>query len=113
MRGWWIAAVGLLGCGGSLEEEDNFIEQAAIENCRISEKCYLAGYLESYSDMDDCIDENIEDFEDLADFFDDIDCDYDPDGARDCIDALREAMTCEDNDLEDAYEACFEDSYDC
>ena len=52
--------------------------------------------------------------EDQSDFLDDIGCDYEPDNAPDCIDALKEAgRTCEENDLEDMFEACYEDLYDC
>lgn len=102
----------LVGCG-SYEDEDHFIERAAVEQCKVTRKCYLAGYLDEYSDMDDCVDETQEYFEDLADLADDFDCDYEEDKAAECIDAIKQSISCEDDDLEDAYEACFEDVYDC
>lgn len=104
---------GLVGCK-SYEDEENFIDKAAKESCDLNRKCYYAYYVEEFSDHSDCIDETIDDLEDQSDFLDDIGCDYEPDNAPDCIDALKEAgRTCEENDLEDMFEACYEDLYDC
>ena len=110
-----MIVVGLLwavACGGEPEEEQ-FIERASAESCSFTERCYLANYLDEYSDREDCIDEQIEANEDAADFFDDIGCDYEADKALECLDALRQAgNTCDDGDIEDFVEACAE-VYDC
>jgi len=107
-----LAYGGLVGCG-SYEKEEVFIEKVAKEACDLNRKCYYAYYLDEFSDHNDCVDETIEDYEDLSDFFDDIDCDYEPDQAAECVDAVRKASkTCEENDLEDVDDAC-EDVYDC
>jgi hypothetical protein len=112
-----LAIVGLgygtLTACASFEKEENFIEAISKESCDLNRKCYYAYYLDEFRDHNDCVDETINDYEDLSDFFDDINCDYDPDAARDCYDAVKRASkTCEDNDLEDVDDAC-SDVYDC
>jgi len=103
----------LAGCG-SYQKEENFIDRVAKESCDLDRKCYYAFYVNEYSDYGDCIDEKVEDLENLSDFLDDIDCSYDPEGALDCVAALKQAgRTCDDGDLEDASEACTDDIYDC
>lgn len=94
-----------------VNNEDAFASSSAKAGCRALQKCSLAGFLEEYRDMADCVDERTDDNEEFNEIADDRGCDYDEDEAKNCIDALLEyASTCEDaDDIADECEKVWDD----
>lgn len=91
-------AVTVVGCGGD--------RSTARKWCKAYQECEKAAFEEQYSSMQDCIDEGVEDLEDLED-----------DTDKDCAAAYRKMLECgakayrQDCDLEDSYDEC-EDEYE-
>ena len=93
-------------------DEDSLPAQYAGPICKNLQRCER-GYFESeYSDMADCRDEVADNLEDLVDYADDQDCDFDEDEAKECLQSIN-SVSCEDwyegdasDDCEDVFEGC-------
>ncbi|MCB9778908.1 MAG: hypothetical protein H6742_10125 [Alphaproteobacteria bacterium] len=110
-----LAAVTFLsGCSllGAPVDEDNFGEQYATLSCKVTKKCFRGNFEYLYDgDINDCIDENMDLYEEAEDYFNDADCNFDDGKAEDCLADLREAE-CGDyadpDEQENLYENCNE-----
>ena len=101
----WLLAVALVGCGGEIKEKDWGAEYGQAV-CEAYDECLRSYFLENYSDIEDCVDEYEEEYG--ADAYDD--CDFDPEEARECIDAMKDfAKSCEYVDISDECD----DVWDC
>ena len=101
-----IALISFLGCALFLSE-DNFPDQYAAALCSRYQECLKGAFEAEYDDdMDECIDDG-------ADLFDDIDndCDFDPDEGADCLDSIR-SISCGDM-VEDGIGDDCDKVYDC
>ena len=97
----WIVVCGLglamSGCLQLLElDEVSFGEKMSKEGCTLEKKCFRGYFDDEYSDMADCVDEQVDNWDDLADTFDDWDCDFESDEAAECLAAWQNA-TCEEH----------------
>ena len=105
----WIGAglvVALAGCAPQEIPEDRFADQGAQLYCQRTRECALGDFKASYYGMADCREHVARDLEELVEFADDIDCDYDPDGAARAWNNLAE-MSCEN-----FYEGGFFEDFD-
>jgi hypothetical protein len=90
----------MLACGGGDLTQSNYGERYAPLLCRAQEECSKLYFNEYYSDIKDCVDEVVDEYEDDLEFFED--CDFDKGEAEKCLESLKEfADTCEYRDLGD------------
>lgn len=92
-----LAATTLLpacGPGGEIEERD-FPTWGARVMCAQLRDCTRGAWLNAYYGQADCIASWEDDLEELVDFYDDIDCDYNKREAGDAVSDIR-AMDCEE-----------------
>jgi hypothetical protein len=92
--------VWLLACSNGKLTEKNYGERYAPLICKAQEECTKLYFNEYYSDIPDCVDEVIDEYEDDLDRYDD--CDFESNKAERCLESLKEfAKTCEYRDLGD------------
>lgn len=103
----WMCAL-LIGCKGPVHDEPAFEAEFAERWCDRQEQCALGAFERDYSSIDDCVDDKEDDLQ-IPNW--DEGCDFDPDGARKCLDYLRDTE-CAGWERHDIDEAC-EHAYDC
>ena len=96
-----VLLAGVFGCGPGPLDKSTYMEHYAPAACRAQRECYQL-YFNSYSaDLEDCIDDLIDAYEDALDERYD-DCEFDKKKAEGCIEATKTyAESCEYRDIED------------
>jgi len=85
--------------------EEGFAEDYATHLCRYDEHCHKSAFLETYDDVEECVDEVL----DLLD--ESVSCSFDKDEARDCLVEMRDArQDCDEGDR--IPRPCYE-AFDC
>lgn len=97
----------LVGC----VNEDNFVEKISKAECFYMKDCAEANFWASYDDMDDCLDEVQDGWDNLLDVYGLGDCDFDEEEAQNCLDAYNSSCK-EAGQDDDHFEDCWE-VYDC
>ena len=88
----FLVAFLLIGCDPDDIDDDRFVEVYASVYCRRLSQCYYAAYESEYdADREECRDE----VEELVEYVDSSQCNFDEDEALDCLDDWRED-DCED-----------------
>ena len=102
----WIFVVLMVGCATN---EDTFWEQYAQVSCTRMHECLKGPFQAEWDDdISECVDDQMDDYEDAEDYYDD--CDFDDDKARKCLEQTR-SDSCGDLS-EDGVDDCSE-VYDC
>ena len=98
-----------LGC---FTTEESYPDQSIAATCSMYFNCYKGEFYQEWDDMDECIDDGRDAWDDNEDFFDD--CDFDADQAVQCLAAMNAyAASCSEDDADDVSDEC-EDVYtDC
>jgi hypothetical protein len=87
--------------------EDTFLEQYTRALCDYEEHCNKSSFVEDFDDVQECVDETLELYEDV-----DFDgCDFDKDKARSCLDKARDARR--DCDPEDVVDDDCSEAFEC
>ena len=103
-----VALLSLAGCTAfSSVNEDSFFEKYTKSLCEFDEHCSKSAFLENFDDVQECLDDTLELYEDI-----DLDgCDFDKEKAKSCLDNVKDARKdCDVDDLDD--DDCAE-AFDC
>jgi hypothetical protein len=88
-----LVALMLAACTPNSEE--GYADAFADAQCARTREC-ARGYFESeFSDNEECFDDLSDQYNDLIDYADDADCDFDPEEAAQCLSEMR-SSSCED-----------------
>lgn len=90
-----------------IEDESDWPDAMAAALCDAYASCYADDFEERYGGMEQCLEDEEDEAEQLAEEYEDLDCDFQPDEAEDCIAALGDwADTCDDAEFDEAQDAC-------
>jgi hypothetical protein len=108
-----IAALALLAlaqtaCFGV--NEKNWADRWAKNRCQFAKSCEKATFWYNYEDMDECVDHQLELYQEADDLYDG--CTFDKKEARACIKALNSRCKVAGAEYETRFEACG-DVFDC
>jgi hypothetical protein len=82
----------LIGCSVN---EDNFGEHYASASCSFAKQCMAYSFYTAWDEKSDCYDDLLEEYDTFQeDVLDELDCEFDPDKAEDCLAAY--GASCED-----------------